>query len=177
MSDFYNPIVRTFGRLRSVLLRTLAIERRHICPQMPLAVLIPPEQRRQTWQRLREEGLAVPSLELTSWERTTGTLTVLKTAASLALSTQNSYALLTALPLGAVAYAASRPRAVNLPLGIRTVGDLVMYLTSYREHQHSGYRWTRNEIALRVRFLVAESMGLTLNEVQENTSFAELGAG
>jgi hypothetical protein len=30
---------------------------------------------------------------------------------------------------------------------------------SLSEHKHSGYRWTRNEISMKVRMIVAESAG------------------
>jgi hypothetical protein len=143
---------------------------------VPLHELIPLERRRDVWHQLRQDGFAMPGLKLTSWERTVGTFTVLKTAASIAWATHPLAGLLSTFPLSALAYGVSRPRAVHVPLGIHTVGELVMYLTSCRDHRHSGYRWSRGDIAWRVRFLVAEAFGLGLHEVQEHHSFLELGA-
>jgi hypothetical protein len=69
---------------------------------------------------------------------------------------------------------ATRRRAVHFPLYLRTVGELVIYATQFGEHKDSGYRWTRNEIALKVRMTVAESVGLPLEEVQPETKLNEL---
>jgi transposase InsO family protein len=145
MSPQYNPVVRTFGRLRAGLLDSLGVDRREVRPDTPLDDLIPARERREVWRRLRRQGLRVPALRLTRAERAWGLFGVLKTTASLALGLRSWAALLAALPLGLVAYFASRRRAVHLPLGPRTVGEMVLYLTSFPEHRHSGYRWTRSE--------------------------------
>src|SRR5262245_19765459 len=79
----YNPIVRTFWKLRTGLVRHLGVARSDIRPETALADLIPVEQRREVWRKLRQEGVAVPDLELSSTVRSWGTLTVMKTAASL----------------------------------------------------------------------------------------------
>jgi hypothetical protein len=91
-----------------------------------------------------------------------------------ALALQRWYALLLALPVTMVVYWAGRRRAVHFPLGLRTVGELVIYATHFGEHKDSGYRWTRNEIALKVRMIVAESVGLPLEAIQPETKLAEL---
>jgi hypothetical protein len=176
MPAFYNPIVRTFCRLRASLARHLDIDPRHVAPCIPLEALIPVERRRLIWQRLRGDGLDVPALELVAWERTVGAFTVLKTTAFIALAMKSGFGLFSALPLSALAYGVTRPRAVQIPLGIRTVGELVMYCTSYRDHQASGYRWSRGDIAYRVRFVVAEALALDLDQVQEHRSFLDLAA-
>jgi hypothetical protein len=81
-----------------------------------------------------------------------------------------------ALPLGLAEHWLSRRRAVHFPFGLRTVGEVVLYLTSFREHKSSGYRWTRNEIATKVRLIFAESLGLPLDAVRPESTLAELGA-
>jgi hypothetical protein len=65
---------------------------------------------------------------------------------------------------------------VQFPPCLRTVGELVLYSTCPAEHKESGYRWTRNEIALKVRLVIAESMGLPLEAVRPECTFAELEA-
>jgi hypothetical protein len=87
---------------------------------------------------------------------------------------QRWYALLLAIPLVLVVHWASRRRAVQFPLGLRSVGEMVIYATCFAEHKGSGYRWTRNEIALKVRMIVAESAGLPLEAIQPETKLAEL---
>ena len=176
MAQQYNPIVRTFGRFRAGLLGCLDVDRHEVRPGTPLEALIPMRERREVWRRLRRQGLRVPPLELATDDLAWNALGVLKATVSIALGLQKWPALLAALPLALLAYFASRRRAVHFPLGLRTVGELVFYLTSFPEHQGSGYRWTHNEVAFKVRLVVAESLGLTLNAVRPESTFAELGA-
>jgi hypothetical protein len=56
------------------------------------------------------------------------------------------------------------------------VGELVIAMTCFREHKDSGYRWARNEIELKVRLILAESLGLDLDEVLPECTLRELGA-
>ena len=93
---------------------------------------------------------------------------------SLTLYLQTWYALFFAAPLMLVVLWAGRHRAVHFPLGLWTVGELVIYATPFCEHRDSGYRWTRNEIALKVRMTVAESVGRLLEETQSDTKLADL---
>jgi hypothetical protein len=172
----YNPIVRTFGRFRAGLLDSLGVDRDEIRPDTPLEDLIPAHERREVWRRLRRQGLRMPALELTAADRAWEFFGVLKMTASLALALQRGAGLLAALPLGLLAYWASRRRAVLFPLGLRTVGEMVLYLTSFPEHKASGYRWTYNEVAFKVRLVVAESLGLPLDAVHPDDTLAELGA-
>jgi hypothetical protein len=99
---------------------------------------------------------------------------VLKTTLWLALWLRQWPAVLIAFPLGLWEYWTSRPRAVHSPLGLRTVGELVLYTTSFREHKRSGYRWTHNEIAMKVRLIIAENLGVPLDAVRPETTLAEL---
>jgi len=81
---------------------------------------------------------------------------------------------LLALPVGVVVYWISRPRAVEFPLCVKTVGELAVYLTSYRDHRDSGYRWTDEEVAAKVRMIIADWAGLPFDAVRPETTFEEL---
>jgi hypothetical protein len=59
---------------------------------------------------------------------------------------------------------------------MRTIGDMVIAMTCFAEHKASGYRWTRSEIELKVRLILAESTGLSLEEVRPECSLVELDA-
>jgi hypothetical protein len=65
---------------------------------------------------------------------------------------------------------------VQLPLGLTTVGELVLGMTCFAEHKASGYRWTRNEIELKVRLILADSLGLPLEDIRPECSLQELDA-
>jgi len=177
VAEQYNPIVRTFNQLRAVLRESLGVARHHVCPEMPLELLIPVDRRREVWGRLRAEGLPVLDLELSSWDEMQNGLVALKTAGSLALMLQAWPALLTFYPLLLIACCASTRRAIHFPCGLTTVGELAISLTSVRDHQDSGYRWTYNEISTKVRMVLAESLNLDMEQVQPESTLAELGAG
>lgn len=176
MPPTYNPIVRTFGRFRTGLMSCLDLDRHAVRPETPLEAIIPAQQRREVWRQLRRQGLDVPALELSARERRRNALHVVNTAVSFALGLQRWVALLLVFPLGLIVYAVTRRWAVHFPLGLKTVGEMVIYLTRFREHRDSGYHWTRNEIETKVQLIVAESLGLSLDEVRPESTFAELGA-
>jgi hypothetical protein len=173
MAEGYNPIVRTFNRLRAVLVRSLGLPRQQVHPSAELASLIPVTHRRQVWRQLRRRGLRVLPLTLAPRVAPRCFLaTVTATAALIAAlwpwtgpEVALSAGLAALLPLGVLAAWAVRPWAVCFPLGLRTVGELVLSVTSVAEHKHSGYRWTRREIGFRVRLLLAYSFGLPLEKV------------
>jgi hypothetical protein len=96
-----------------------------------------------------------------------------------ALALQSWLVCLVALPLQmalvALAFRVTRTRVIHIPLGPRTVGDLVIYITRFGDHR--GYRFTRNEISLKVRFVIAEWLGVPVEQVGEDSTFTDdLGA-
>ena len=177
MPFIYNPIVRTFCRFRGALLRSADVPRRDVRPRTPLSALLPSATRREVWHRLQRHGLPLPDLQLSARDARRMVVGVLVATLVLTFALRSSAALLLALPLGCVGYRLSRPRAVEFPLGLGSVGELVIYLTRFRDHSQSRYRWTRSEIALKVRLIVAEQMGLPLDAVQPDHAFVDdLGA-
>jgi hypothetical protein len=140
----------------------------------PLEEILPIETRREVWNDLRQQGLPLPALEFSGRDVRGNLWMVLAGTVSSALYLQRWSALILALPLMIVVYWINRGRAVHFPLGLTTVGEIVIYATDFREHKQSGYRWTHNEIALKVRMIVAESAGLPLEEVQPETRLLEL---
>jgi hypothetical protein len=182
MEQVYNPVVRTFNRLRAVLVNELALSRHQVHPNADLAALIPAPRRRQIWWQLRRQGLRV--LPLTLVPRG-GLLCFLATLTATAvfsvglwcwagLEVALGLALPALLAFGLLTAGALRPWAVHFPLGMRTVGELVLSLTSVAEHKHSGYRWTKREIGFRVRMLMAYSFGLPLEKVRPEMRLDEV---
>jgi hypothetical protein len=156
-----------FTRLRRELIAYLGVARHDVRPGVSLEVLLPVERRQGIWQHLRGQGFRLPPLQ-----RYPHPFTLPFNVLGL-----EDHSLLPAILLRLGLIEPAEPaRPFYFPLGLRTLGDLVLYLTSVREHRESGYRWTRNEIATRVRIIVAENLGLTLDEVQPETSFWDLGA-
>ncbi len=174
MPAAYSPIVRTFCQLRIGLMNALGVARHEVRPSTSLDALLPIGVRREVWAQLRHQGLRLPALEDSERDRRREPWLVVGGTGLLTLYLQTWYAPFFAIPLMLVVSWAGRHRAVHFPLGLRTVGELVIYATPFSEHRDSGYRWTRNEIALKVRMSVAESAGRPLEEIQPDTKLADL---
>ena len=175
MPESYNPIVRTFGQLRAGLLNSIEIDRHDIRPGTPLEALLPAPRRRQVWRHLQRQGLRLPGLERSERDSRRDALRLLRAVVSSTLYFPWWSAFLLAVPLALAVSWTSRRRAVYFPLGLRTVGELVIAATRFPEHKGSGYRWTRGEIELKVRLTLAESLGLPLDAIRPESTFAELG--
>jgi hypothetical protein len=176
MPEAYSPIVRTFCQLRAGLMSRIEVARHEIRPETPLESLVPESMRREVWQDLQQRGLRMPALEWSERDQRRNLLAALRSAASAAVSLQRWSAMLLVFPLAVIMFWATRRRAVHFPPFVKTVGELVIYSTRFADHKDSGYRWTHNEIALKVRMIVAESLGLPLEAIQPETTWAELGA-
>jgi hypothetical protein len=176
MAGHYNPVVRTFARLRAEMVRATGLPRHRIRPHVALEELIPRSGRRVAWRRLRRDGLTLPPLELSRPVRRFTRAVVLFGVTAVALGLQTWVGLQAVAPLGLLAALATRPWAVEFALGMRTAGELSLYLTRFGEHRESGYRWTSNEVTTKVRMVIAESLGLPLDRVRPECTWAELGA-
>lgn len=52
-----------------------------------------------------------------------------------------------------------------------TVGEAVLYLTRFQEYP--SHRWSRTEIATKVRLIISESLGVHLEEVKPESRLVE----
>lgn len=176
MPEKYNPIVRTFNLFRSEVARSTIVPRGLIHPFTSLEILLPVKERRAVWKQLQRKLPHLPELELPKGLALAYTLGVIAFVINLALALQRWVLLLFGVTLGRVVYLASRPQAVRFPMGIKTVGELVLYAISFPEHKESGYRWTKNEIGMKVRFLLAEALNQPLDKIRPESTLSELGA-
>ncbi len=174
MAEAYNPIMRTFCQFRAGVLSCIDIDRHAIRPGTPLESILPAPSRRAVWEHLRRHGLLPPSLEFSKRDLEGVAWAVVRGAVSAGISLQRWSALIAAIPLIIAIYGAHRRQAVELPRGLKNVGELVLYMTHFADHKESGYRWTRNEIELKVRLIIAGSMGLDVDCVRPECTWSEL---
>jgi hypothetical protein len=174
MAEAYNPIVRTFCQFRASVLNYIEIDRHAIRPGTPLEAVLPVPIRRAVWEDLRRQGLEPPRLEFSKRDLRGMAWTILRGALSAGFSLRRWSALFAAIPLIVLIYGGYRRRAVELPLGVKNVGELVIAMTHFAAHKDSGHRWTRNEIELKVRLIIAYSLGVDVDAVQPECTFAEL---
>jgi hypothetical protein len=173
MSHVYDPIIRNFCRVRATFTSSLGIERRAVRPRTLLDTLLPIDVRRLVWRQLKRH-LPVPGLELSDRERERSLWIVLIATLAFTLCLQNWFALIVAVPVSLFVHRASCPRAIHFPYGLRTVGELVICATQFGDHKESGYRWTRNEIALKVRITIADAVGVPVEELRPETKFLKV---
>ena len=177
MAVAYYPPSPTYHGLRSVLMEELGLACHEVHPSTSLAELIPMEKRRAVWRRLNQEGLALPPLCITPSVFWQGIGHVVHAVLAAAAWLQNLWGLATVVPLGLLAWTMTRPWAVEIRYGPVTVRDAVLYLTPYREGLRAGYKWSQEEITIKVRLIIAESLGLSLKEVTpEARLVGDLGA-
>lgn len=177
MPEWYNPIVRSFGLYREALCVSEGLPRRRVTAAGRLDALVSPGRRQSVWATLRANGLRMPDLQLSLAARSFWLLQVVVTLCGLWLWAGRWWLPALALvPAWYVAFRASRPWAVHISPVVRTVGELTVYGTRFRDHADSGYRWSHGDVSLKVRLIVAESLGLPLEQVRPAASFAELGA-
>lgn len=175
MCGGYNPIVRAFGATRAALCGALKVPRSAVRAGTVLAELVPVRDRRRTWAALRRAGVRVPCLELSGFSSAVfAQLVLLAVVVSYGATRSPWLAAATFVAACVAARAASRPWAVHIPGCVRTVGELAVYGTRFAEHAASGHRWTRGEVALKTRILVAASGGLTLDAVTPDFRFDDL---
>lgn len=168
----YNPIVRTFNQIRAAVLEATDVPRRLVRPGAVIEELIPLDRRHAVWDGLRRRGLAPPWMDWPPVGPWVGAGLVAASVPLLECLGPCAALLVSAVGLG-VAYVSTR----RWPSTVLTVGELTVYCTRFPDHKASGYRWARGDIALKVRLIIAENLGVPLDRIREDTSFVEdLGA-
>src|SRR5262249_6458769 len=127
------------------------------------------EERRRVWQDLRTAGFDVPELALSAYVRLVVTLLVLLPVALVAYAWSNWTVLLSLGELGLLARRLTRPWAIYPPFGCETVQEAVVQLTPFTHADYQAGLWPREEIAAKVRWIVAEVTGVPFEKVTEQT--------
>ncbi|MBX9581551.1 MAG: hypothetical protein K2X87_14720 [Gemmataceae bacterium] len=175
MSEWYNPIVRTFNRYRVALRESAGLPRERVVASARLDALIPRDQRRAVWAGLRARGLETPDLELSTATRAGWTVAVLAVAGAVGVWVGNGWAAAAVIiPACYVAFRLSRPWAKSFPPYVRTVGELTVYGTRFADHAGSGYRWSHADILLKVRLAIAEMLGRPPDQIRRDSKLFEL---
>jgi hypothetical protein len=175
----YNPIVRNFCRIRRVLMETLELPRDAIHPSATLVELIPRSQRRRVWKAFDRENLNAVELRLSRGQWFASAALMLLWVSTGCWAWPGSWCtFLGSAPfLGlAVSSVLFRFCATEIDRSL-TIGDAVLRATSGRQCTEADYRFTRNEIFLKVRQIVASSLGVNPSQIRPETNLMDdLGA-
>jgi hypothetical protein len=175
--DEYNPIVRTFNRLRAAILARTDTPRCRIRPEATLESVIPPERRREVWAECQVQGLDVPVLSDAEMMR--GCVSAVGIVALVAAQIAwGGLWLLLIVPLVLlIRWVVREPLVPEMPTPARTVGELAVYCTHFPSHRNSGHRWTRNEIEMKIKFVLVEALNVSMEDIRPDSRlWADLGA-
>jgi hypothetical protein len=137
--------------------------------------IIPPEHRRRVWRELQKAGFKLPGLCLSWGVFAIATLLVLGPTALLALYLRDwSYSLVTLVGFGFLAYRLTRPWAIHAPHGCETLCEAATYLTPFSPEDYKVGLWTREEVAAKVRQVLADSAGIPVENVKGETPILKL---
>jgi hypothetical protein len=139
-----------------------------------LEAVLPLEDRRSTWRKLQSAGFKLPELEVTPLVFWNVALMVLTTLGLLCLASRTWFVIWSIVELTFLAYKLTRPLAVHPPDWCRTVRQAALCLRCVRTPDGRDVPWTREEIAERVRMIVAESANLPIDKVTEDARFTDL---
>jgi len=170
----YNPIVRNFCRLRRSLMEAFDLPRCAIRPNATFAELVPRERRRHVIELLRKDGIDAGN-RMMSRAQIIAVLSVIAVAILLAwLLYANCWiVLMGAIAVGIVAIWTADFWAAEFDPSL-TLGDIVLAMTSMKECREAGYRPTQNEIAFKVREIIANGLGVLMSEITTETNWVEM---
>jgi hypothetical protein len=163
------PTSRTFYQIRRALLAALPLSRRQIRPSASLDALIPRARRRRVWRQLREAGLRLPHLDLSLCSAWISFGAAVCVAAAAILWLKTAWAGWISLPVFVLALLIARRFAKAIPVSCTTMRDMSLRATS-------PIGMSDDEIAWRVRTILCEQLGITLEQVGDDSRpLRELG--
>jgi hypothetical protein len=139
-----------------------------------IEALIPPEQRRQVWQELQQAGFELPELRLSPRVFMIAAALVLAPVLLLVLSLRKWSMILCLFELSVIAHRLTRPLAIYPPLGYETIQQLVVHLSRFTMEDYKAGLWTQEEIAARVRQILADTAGVSVERITRDTRLEEL---
>jgi acyl carrier protein len=171
---------RAFYAIRRVLVQTFGLERKSITPDMRLRDIIPESRQKELWEQFKA-ALSPnnwPALALPRWmSRSILTLCVAVFATGAVIEIHLSGRVGSGLACGVAlaglfgiaAALLSRPYCICIPAHIESIRDLIPHaITSDRM---AG--WNREDVAIVVKRLTAEQLGLDESEFTEDSRFVE----
>jgi acyl carrier protein len=176
---------RGFHVVRRQLVRHLAVDRGRIRPKARLSELIPREVRKAVWPRI---GTALgvgewPALVRPYWQFVLLAYLSVAAAAVASIQTLRYYPDLggwvslvgvgTLIVVGEMVEQLTRPLRTEFGNGTETIGDLVRWVIAKEPRLvvDAPERWTRERVALVVRQIVVEVLGVT--DFNEDSRFVE----
>jgi len=173
-----NPDGQTSTEIAYVLLES---KLRELIPSSPARIhqsdrmesLIPSKHRRRIWHELRQAGFDLPSLEL-SFRIFLGAIVTIVTSLTILAYWIGEWSVLFALPICGILAWLIRPLAIHPPSGCETVYQAACYLTQFNRGDYKARPRSQEEVACKVREVLAEAACASPNEIRGDMTIKEL---
>jgi hypothetical protein len=166
----------TFDLLVNMLRELISLPPAEIQRSEKLESLIPPKERRRVWSDLRQAGFGLPSLQLAF--PTFMSAVILVAVPSILVAIQfGIWSVFLSLPiLSILAYWRTRPFAIHPPDGCQTVYQAACYITQFTPEDYKAGLWSHEQVATRVRNVLAEAACASPDEIRGDMTMEELFA-
>jgi len=145
-----------------------------ISPTHLFVTLIPPQDRRKVWEELRESGVVLPDLRLANPVIFVVALIVLLPVTVLAILTKNRFLFLCLFEFFWIARRLTRAWAIVPPIGCETVQEAILCIASFHQIDFQAGLWPREDISAKVRWILAERLGIPFSEITDETKIADI---
>ncbi len=165
---------RGFYRTRRALIQSVGLNRDQIRLDSKLEELIPTEQRRNAWGFLRQAGLALPVLRLSSVQIVAILSAMAMVAAiSIALTHAVLPIVFGSLFLTGYAFLFASSFARTIPNSCNTVRNLVIQLPPCPLDPPLNKGLSREEVAQKVRLIISNGLGVPIEKVSNEARFVK----
>lgn len=164
---------RTLRRLQERLGEALALSSATIETTTPLHAVVPVEKRRQVWKEMAEADCRLPSLQVSGAVFWTMTLFVLIPLSLAALIVKSGAVFLSLPELALLFRKLSRRFAVH-PRKHLTLYEAAVELTPFNLEDYQAGLWPAEEVANKVRLIIADSTGTAFESIRPETRIADL---
>lgn len=165
---------QTYSQLREELVEVIGLTGSDVQQSDRFQAIVPPRDRRQVWRKLRDDGFELPGLVLSSRVLLFVTICVLAPVLVLYVVVKNWTAFFSLGELGFLARRLTRPWAIHPPVGCETVREAVLHLTPFSQEDYEAGLWPREDIADKVRLIVARATGTPFDSVTEETRLDDI---
>jgi len=139
-----------------------------------LEAIIPPEDRRRVWRELRLAGFALPGLKLSPRVFLLSAGIILTAVLLVALTWGGGWVLLSLVVFSLLGVGFTRPFAINAPAACQTVYQAACCLTRITPDGYKAGLWTRDEVAINVRQVLAEASGVPAKDIRNDMTMEDL---
>lgn len=162
---------RTLRRLRRRLAELTSTPESEINAGTRLDALIARSDRRRVWSGLIKEGFELPDLErppAVVW------CAFFLLALLFATSLKAWQAILSGVELALFTRRVTRPLAVHPPLGCETLREAAIRATPFSQPDYHAGLWPHEDIADKVRLIIAEACNIPVSSIQDDTNLVDL---